>query len=397
MLTMLWMLVITSGLVAYIYVGYPLLIWLLGTLRARKIERAPYSGGISVLIAAHNEAGTLRQKVTSLVELAAHELIREIWLGLDGCTDDTATAVRSLGIVSDGNSDTLSEGLHGEIKRPVVRLLEFAERRGKAAVLNDLMARAGQPVVVMMDARQRIPAGALSTLLEPFADPQVGVVSGALVYETAEGGAPKGADSYWSYEKQIRLSESRFWAVPGATGALYAIRRELLAPIPAETLVDDVLIPMQAVLRGYRCLFEPKAQVFDRPTSHFGQENLRKRRTLAGIWQTMRLMPKIYSPAANPIWWQWISHKFLRLLTPFLVILALFSLVGLAEEGFLWAKWLLGGALGAMLASAGAYWGAKWFNSRILGLMGAFFGVNLALLQAAGDALTGRFEARWSK
>jgi cellulose synthase/poly-beta-1,6-N-acetylglucosamine synthase-like glycosyltransferase len=304
--------------------------------------------------------------------------------------------VRGLGVVSDENLDAPSAELW-EGGRPVVRLLEFAERRGKAAVLNDLMARAGQPVVVMMDARQRIPAGALSTLLEPFADPQVGVVSGALVYETAEGGAPKGADSYWSYEKQIRLSESRFWAVPGATGALYAIRRELLAPIPAETLVDDVLIPMQAVLRGYRCLFEPKAQVFDRPTSHFGQENLRKRRTLAGIWQTMRLMPKIYSPAANPIWWQWVSHKFLRLLTPFLVILALFSLVGLAEEGFLWAKWLLGGALGAMLASAGAYWGAKWFNSRILGLMGAFFGVNLALLQAAGDALTGRFEARWSK
>jgi cellulose synthase/poly-beta-1,6-N-acetylglucosamine synthase-like glycosyltransferase len=301
-----------------------------------------------------------------------------------------------LGVVSDENLDAPSAELW-EGGRPVVRLLEFAERRGKAAVLNDLMARTGQPVVVMMDARQRIPAGALSTLLEPFADPQVGVVSGALVYETAEGGAPKGADSYWSYEKQIRLSESRFWAVPGATGALYAIRRELLAPIPAETLVDDVLIPMQAVLRGYRCLFEPKAQVFDRPTSHFGQENLRKRRTLAGIWQTMRLMPKIYSPAANPIWWQWISHKFLRLLTPFLVILALFSLVGLAGEGFLWAKWLLAGALGAMLASAGAYWGAKWFNSRILGLMGAFFGVNWALLQAAGNALTGRFEARWSK
>ena len=393
---MLWMLVITSGLVAYIYVGYPLLIWLLGTLRARKVQRAPYSGGISVLIAAHNEADTLRHKVASLVEWAAHEPIREIWLGLDGCTDGTGAAVRGLGVVSDENLDAPSAELW-EGGRPVVRLLEFAERRGKAAVLNDLMARTGQPVVVMMDARQRIPAGALSTLLEPFADPQVGVVSGALVYETAEGGAPKGADSYWSYEKQIRLSESRVWAVPGGTGALYAIRRELLAPIPAETLVDDVLIPMQAVLRGYRCLFEPKAQVFDRPTSHFGQENLRKRRTLAGIWQTMRLMPKIYSPAANPIWWQWISHKFLRLLTPFLVILALFSLVGLAGEGFLWAKWLLAGALGAMLASAGAYWGAKWFNSRILGLMGAFFGVNWALLQAAGNALTGRFEARWSK
>jgi poly-beta-1,6-N-acetyl-D-glucosamine synthase len=174
-------------------------------------------------------------------------------------------------------------------------------------------------VLVMMDARQRVEAGAISRLLENFADPQVGAASGALVYASAEGAAQKGAESYWGYEKFIRECESRFWAVPGATGALYAIRRELCEPIPENTLVDDVLIPMRAVLGGFRCIFEPAARVFDLPSVNYGQENLRKRRTLAGIWQMWRLEPKIYSIRANPIGFQWISHKFLRLLTPFLL------------------------------------------------------------------------------
>ena len=265
-----------------------------------------------------------------------------------------------------------------------MQVLEFEGQRGKAAVLNELMGRAGQAIWVMMDARQRVEPGAIGKLLANFADPQVGVVSGALVYESAESGVQKGAESYWGYEKFIRESESQLWAVPGATGALYAIRRELCEPIPQNTLVDDVLIPMRAVLKGFRCLFEPSAHVFDRPSARFDQEGLRKRRTLAGIWQLARLEPQIFSPLANPIWFQWISHKFLRLLTPFFVISALFS-----SGIYFW--WIFG----AILASGGAYFLGKRVQSRLLGLLGAFFGVNLALLRAAWDAWTGRFEVRW--
>ena len=261
-------------------------------------------------------------------------------------------------------------------------------------MLNDLMAKVTQPILVMMDARQRVEAGAISKLLENFADPQVGVVSGALVYETADGAAQKGAESYWGYEKFIRGNEGRLWAVPGATGALYAIRRELCALIPENTLVDDVMIPMRAVMKGYRCLFDPSARVLDLPSTDHAREAVRKRRTLAGIWQLMRMEPRLFLPWANPIWFQWMSHKFLRLWTPFLVATAV-------AAGFLSssrpASLVAWGLLGLIGVSGLAHAAARKSRSRLLGLLGAFWGVNRALMGAAVDAWTGRFEPRWER
>ncbi|HRT05044.1 MAG TPA: glycosyltransferase [Kiritimatiellia bacterium] len=375
-----------------------------------------------MLIAAHNEAETLPRKLDNLLALAQTEPIREIWIGLDGCTDETAARVQEKIRISNiqypisnvhveagaevrgrrsevGSPDNQRPSTTNQ-QPPTTQIVEFESRRGKAATLNDLMIRAGQPVFVMMDARQRVEAGAISKLLENFADEQVGAVSGELVYETAAGAAQKGAESYWGYEKFIRLSESRVWAVPGATGALYAIRKELCEPIPENTLVDDVLIPMRAVLKGYRCLFEPAARVFDLPSARFGQEGVRKRRTLAGIWQLAALEPRFFSFRANPIAFQWISHKFLRLLTPFFVLAAI-GTAGMMEcwqDGELgWAGVAFGLMVGGAVASFLAFWGGKRVKSRILGLFGAFFGVNWALVQAMWDASRGRYVAGWQK
>lgn len=408
---MLWVFVIPVALLCYTYAGYPALIWLLALCRPRPARKGSFADGVSVLIAAHNEADTLPRKLENLLELAKTEPIREIRIGLDGCTDGTGEMVKGRLETGDSRLETGDQGqetgnsslksIVSSLKAPpLVQILEFEPRRGKAAVLNELMAAATQPILVMMDARQRVEAGAVSRLLENFADPQVGVVSGALVYETAAGGAQKGAESYWGYEKFIRACESRFWAVPGATGAFYAIRRGLCAPIPDNTLVDDVLIPMRAVMQGFRCLFEPEARIYDLPTTRFGQEGLRKRRTLAGIWQLWRLEPRVSSPLANPIWFQWISHKFMRLLTPFLMVAAWAS-VGMME---CWSDGMLGGAgiiflgiTGILTISGLAYAAGRRVQSRLLGLLGAFWGVNWSLLQAAWDAWAGRFEARWKK
>jgi len=417
---MLWVFSISVFLLGYTYVGYPILIGLLAKFWGRPVEKGAYEGGVSILIAAHNEAETLPQKIEALLDLSKTEPIREICLGLDGCTDGTAERVRErIGRMgeypisniqyptSNGGEEMVVQSrvssLQSSVSSLKLHILEFEQQRGKAAVLNDLMEKAIQPVFVMMDARQRVEAGAIGRLLENFADEQVGVVSGALVYESVQGGAQKGADSYWGYEKYLRLCESRFWSVPGATGAFYAIRRECCHPIPENTLVDDVLIPMRAVLGGFRCLFEPSARVFDLPTACFDQEGARKRRTLAGIWQCLSIEPKISSIFSNTIWFQWISHKFLRLLTPFFALIFYFSLGFLAwgSLGFLawggllaWKILFLGASVG-ILASFLAFWGGKKLSSRGLGLLGATFGVNLALIQAARDAWTGRFNARW--
>lgn len=416
---MRWVLGISLGMLAYIYAGYPLWIWGMSRWRSRPVRKGPFEGGVSVLLAAHNEAGILPEKVKNLLDLSRSEPIREIWIGLDGCTDGTGEAIREQVRISNPQysitniqGDPRSEGfeVRGSLSdekpvaydlrpAPEIHILAFDERRGKAAVLNDLMARAAQSVLVMMDARQRIEAGAISRLLEPFADPQVGVVSGALVYESAIGGAQKGAESYWGYEKFIRGCESRYWAVPGATGALYAIRRDLCEPIPENTLVDDVLIPMRAVLNGFRCLFEPAARVWDRPSEDFRRETIRKRRTLAGIWQMMRLEPRVNSVRANPIWFLWVSHKVLRLLTPALVFISWLAAGGMAgltdEAASEWSRLLFWGLTVAIGLSGLAHAVGRRLHARCLGLLGAFWGVNLALVQAAWDAWTGRFEAKW--
>lgn len=404
---MSWVFAISVVLLGYVYAGYPALIWLLARGRGRPVRKGAFAGGVSVLIAAHNEAGALPRKLENLLELAKREPIREIWIGLDGCTDGTGERVREKIRISTDQGDPRPEARSPTTTnhqppttnhQPLIQILEFERRRGKAAVLNDLMAKAGQPIWVMMDARQRVEPGAILKLLANFADDQVGVVSGALVYEAVAGGAQKGADSYWGYEKFIRECESRFWAVPGATGALYAIRKELCGPIPENTLVDDVLIPMRAVLKGFRCLFEPSARVFDLPTARFDQEGLRKRRTLAGIWQMGRLEPKIYSFSTNPVAFQWFSHKFLRLLTPVFILAAILA-VGMMEcwkDGVLgWPGLLFMTMVVGMGLSGLAYAAGHQVHSRLMGLLGAFWGVNWALLQAAWDAWTGRFEAKW--
>ena len=105
----------------------------------------------------------------------------------------------------------------------------------------------------------------------------------------------------------------------------------------------------------------------------------------------------MYSILANPIWFQWISHKFLRLLTPFFVVSTLFSLLFLAWNGVFAVKVLFFAVFSVFLISFLAFFGGKRFSSRGLGLLGAFFGVNLALARAAWDAATGRFEARWKR
>ena len=388
-----WFFGICAAALAYTYAGYPAAIWVMSLWRGRPARKGRFEGGASVLIAAHNEANVLPGKVGQLLDMAGREPIREIWIGLDGCTDGTAEKVKEV-VEARRREGVRPDG--GEGSECPVRLAEFRERRGKAATLNELMGRAGQPVLAMLDARQRIEDGAVAALLENFADPEVGVASGELVFEEASGGAQKGAQSYWGYEKFIRRCESRFWAVPGATGAFYAIRRELCGPIPENTLVDDVLIPMRAVMGGCRCVFDAEARAYDRASEDFASEDARKRRTLAGIWQLARLEPRLFGPG-NPIWFQWISHKFLRLLTPLYVAGCGAALAALAWEGG--RGWRILGACAAAgaLASGIAHWAGRGGRSRALGLLGGFWGVNLALARAAADAAAGRFEARWKR
>lgn len=374
-------LIFWAALVAlfYIYAGYPLLAATRARWFPQPVQKAPFRAPVSVLISVYGEAEQLEQKLNSLLNSDDAELIKEVLVGSDGPSDDVAGAVDRVG-------DSR------------VRLFEFSGRRGKPSVLNDLMAVASGEIVILTDARQKLHPHALAALLENFADPAIGVVSGELVFIAADGDttAAKGIGAYWRYEKWIRRSEAAFGSVPGATGALYAIRRELLEPLPPNTLLDDVAIPMRAIQRGFRCVFESRAEAYDRPESDPQREALRKRRTIAGNVQLIRLWPSFLNPLRNPAWLAFVSHKLLRLTSPFFLLLAWATNLLLLNHPF---YLLIGCAQLALLVAAALGWLLNRSGIRlgVFGIPLMFIALNATTLVALWDAAIGRFEVRWAK
>jgi poly-beta-1,6-N-acetyl-D-glucosamine synthase len=362
----------------YIYLGYPLLIWGLAKMRPRPPHKAPFEGRVSVVVVAYNERDNLPAKLRSLLQAnRADELIDELVVASDGSTDDTAIRV-------------------ADVHDPRVRLIEFREQRGKPSVLNDVIPPCRNAIVVLTDARQELHPGALDALLSGFADPAVGVISGELVFRQGEEDSPvaKGMDFYWRYEKTVRRSESLFASVPGATGAFYGLRRDLFRPIPADCLLDDVAIPMSVVEGGARCVFNDGAIIYDTPSRTAEQEAARKRRTIAGNAQLVRLYPRWLVPWRNPIWFQFVSHKLLRLASPFLLLGAIGSNVLLAGRPAFLALLALEG-LFCMLAALGALLRRRAGVPRPIAVPFAFMSLNFTTLLALWEAGCNRYQVQW--
>lgn len=312
MTTLLWF---SLGLLAYVYVGYPALMWLRAA-RRRPVRHAPEATpAVSIVVVAHNEARRVQERLENLLALDYPAARLEIILVSDGSTDDTVARARAY-----------------EHRGVIVR--DSPQRRGKPSVLNETVPAASGEIVVLADARQRFAPEALRALVRPFADPRVGAVSGELVLTRgAEGtAAGDGVGFYWRYEKLIRQSESRTHSTVGATGAIYAVRRELFTTIPADTLLDDVIIPMNIVRQGYRVLFESGARAYDRVSTTARDEFTRKVRTIAGCFQLFGRHRWLLSPVQNPLWFQTVSHKGARLVTPVFHLTALVANVAVAAE-----------------------------------------------------------------
>src|SRR5580765_6039627 len=288
-------------LLAYMYLGYPALAWARAALKPRPpLPDAPLPF-VSVVVVAHDEADRIGARIENLLAQDYPSDRIELLIASDGSTDDTAQRARAWA-------------------RDGVVVIAFAARRGKAAVLNDVVPRARGAIVVLADARQRFAPDTVRALTRLFASPAVGAVSGELIL-TERPDAPAvgcGVGVYWRYEKLIRKSESRIDSTVGATGAVYAIRRGLFEPIAEDTLLDDVLIPLRIVRRGYRVVFEPAARAWDRVAASAEEELARKVRTLAGNFQLFSRESWLLDPHRNRIWLATVSHKGLRLLGPVL-------------------------------------------------------------------------------
>jgi len=319
-----WIFWLSLIALAYTYLGYPCMLGLLARRRHSPIPRDRLSFPfVSVVIAAHNEEERISARIQNCLSLDYPRHCLEVIIISDGSTDSTNEILRQY---EDG------------VIRPVV----LPTRVGKALALNCGVETAKGEILVFADARQSFAPDAIRELVADFADPQIGAVSGELVLSGPDSRPPEHtAGLYWQYEKWIRKTESRVDSVVGATGAIYAIRKKLFVPLPAGTILDDVMIPMRIAMAGHRVVFEKRAVAYDLPASSIEQEFQRKVRTLAGNFQILQFMPELLSPFRNRLFAQYVSHKVTRLLAPYwLLSLFVSSLVlGTGVYGVaLWAQ-----------------------------------------------------------
>jgi cellulose synthase/poly-beta-1,6-N-acetylglucosamine synthase-like glycosyltransferase len=199
--------------------------------------------------------------------------------------------------------------------------------------------------------------------------------------ENVNTGFAKGVDAYWRYEKLIRQAESQSGSTIGVTGALYAMRRELFQPLPPGTVLDDVLIPMRIAAKGKRVVFESRALAWDKPSQRPAEERKRKIRTLAGNYQLVQLAPWLIDPWTNPLWFRFVSHKILRLLAPWMIMLLALTTAALATRHLVYALILLCLLIGAALVAIERFLplAGRWLPVR---LAVAFYYLNLFAAQA---------------
>jgi cellulose synthase/poly-beta-1,6-N-acetylglucosamine synthase-like glycosyltransferase len=327
---------ICLGVLIYTYLGYPVLIAALARIKPLQVRRdSAFLPTVSVLIPVFNARRYIGPKLDSLLALDYP----------DGLVD--------IIVCSDASDDGSDEVIRDYAERhPNIHYLRADQRSGKPAGINRMLGTATGEVLLMTDIRQPLDAAALRKLVAPLADPSVGAVSGNLVLTGSSG-----AGFYWHYEKWLRRSEGRFRSVVGVSGSIYVLRRSDMEPLARDLILDDLWVPMRLRLQHRKILFEESAMAFDEA---FGDQREfgRKVRTLAGNYQLFARMPAALVPFRNPSFFEVMSHKVLRLVCPWaLLVLALVSLLGIQQpllallalgQGVFYAAALAGGRIGRL-------------------------------------------------
>lgn len=361
--------------VGYAYVLYPVFIATAAAFRAKDVAHAPCTGSVSIILAVYNEAGTIERRVHELLgSLAAASIPGELIVVSDGSTDGSVELLRALPCAQ-------------------LRIVALPDNVGKATAISEGAKVATGDLLVFADARQRWTPATLVELIQPFADPEIGAVGGELKID-GEDGALLGVGLYWRFEKWLRGNESRVHSTVGVSGSVSATRRALFRRIPALTVLDDVYWPMQVVMQGFRVAHTDAAIAFDTLPPRARDEFRRKVRTLSGNFQLVGLMPELLLPWRNPIWLQFVSHKLMRLLAPWALLMLLVTSVLL--DGALYRAFFFAQVVSYILAIAGLVAGNAGIG-RLLSPFSSFLLLNAAAWLAFWVFVSGGASRSWKK
>jgi biofilm PGA synthesis N-glycosyltransferase PgaC len=384
-----WILIlfwICTGIAVYTYLGYGLLCYLLVKCKihppknhhADVLEDLP---DLTLVIFAYNEASCIEQKIINSLNLSYPEEKKHILVVTDGSTDGTQDIA---------------------LQFTNIQVLHQPERRGKAAAMNRAMTGIKSEVVVFTDANTYVHSEALIRLAAYYSDPQVGGVAGEKrVMATDASTAGQGENLYWKYESWLKRTDAELYTVVGAAGELYSIRTALYEPLPEDTILDDFVLSLQIVQKGYRFAYAPEAWSMEAPSASLREEQKRKIRICAGGFQAMRrLTPLLNIFRYGIASFQYISHRVLRwavvpFLLPFIFLLNLWLMH--AHAGV--AYFFTGYAQIMFYAMAGIGYVFALQDRKMKGVYPMYYFVfmNLAVYAGLWRWIKGKQEVKWDK
>lgn len=377
--------------VLYSYLFYPVVLFVLGaavqgrrdaarvfrkTERRASLKQAELPQ-VAIVISAFNEERHIGERIANLLALDYPADRWRAYIGSDGSSDAT-------GAILSACDDAR------------IRAFVFEQNRGKASVLNDLVSRTQEPVLVFSDANTFFEPGALRKLVAPFEDPRVGGVSGEL---RLQGSSGDNQDSlYWRIEQFLKFFEARIGGLLGANGAIYAIRRSAWKVLRPDTICDDFCVAMSVAAAGQRLVYEPSAWAEEATPEAIGEEYRRRVRIGIGNFQALCRHPEYLLRTSWATAFAYLSHKVLRWVAPHLLVLALLgsAWLGLHSVGWrVFALLQLGGYLAAAALFAGSVRGLKLPS--LLRLPAFLFALNWAFLVASLRYATGRYSGSWRR
>lgn len=311
--------------VLYPYVIYPLVLARLPERPLRPVTAGPGKPPLRVSLAfcAYNEAAVLPDKIENLRRLREADPELEILAYSDGSSDATAELLRR--------------------EEAWIRVFASGERHGKSHGMNTLVQAASGDVVVFTDANVMVDPASLASLQRSFADPAVGCVCGHLVYTNPDEGATAAVGSfYWRLEERIKALESRSGSTMGADGSIFAVRRRLYRPVPAD-IIDDMFVSLSILCDGYRVVRDEAMVAYERVATDSGDEFRRKVRIACQAYNCHRLLRPRLRRLPRLDRFKYASHKVLRW----------FGIYFLAAGALAAAGWLILQGLG-LVAAAGA-------------------------------------------
>ncbi len=375
-------LAISLGLGVYAYVGYPVLLKLLS--RSRRLRpRAAASGDwplISVVIPVHNEAAVVAGTLEQILAI------------------DYPPDRRQIVVVSDASTDGTDE-IVARFAPQGVELLRLPQRRGKTAAENAAGSRLTGEIIVNTDASVRVDVGAVKHLVAAFRDPLVGVASGRDVsVANLDSRSNPGESAYVGYEMWVRDLETQVLGIVGASGCLYAIRKDLHLRFMPESLSRDFGAALVAREHGFRAVSVPEAICYVPRSVSLRREYRRKVRTMARGLRTLWHKRALLHPRRHGLFaWMLWSHKLCRWLVPWAILVMTAALAVLAPQHWWAAATLVLGGAAALVTAIGWLWpeGRGRPLPRLIALPGYAVMGNVAALHAWIRALGGQGTALW--